>query len=90
MQIYDLTLVVQTETISRKSVSFSVGKSKSPQSSLFMVPDRWWPMTDGQSYWSVVTFMNCEHTRLHLHRSEDTKHGSVIENNEVGRLTEDV
>jgi len=48
-----------------------------------MVLDRWWPMTDGQSYWSVVTFMNCEHTRLHLHRSEDTKHGSVIENNEV-------
>ena len=41
MQIYDLTLVVQTETISPAVVSFWVGKSKFTQLFLLLFPDRW-------------------------------------------------
>ena len=37
MQIYDLTLVVKTETISPTVVPFRVGKSNIPHSSLFLV-----------------------------------------------------
>ena len=37
MQIYDLTLVVQTGTFSRKSVTLWVGKSNFPQPLLFLV-----------------------------------------------------
>ena len=39
MQIYDLALVVQTEPISPNGVSFWVGKSNSPRSSLFWLRD---------------------------------------------------
>ena len=55
-QIYHLTLVVQTETISPNVVSFWTGKSKFPQSSLFLVLDRW------QSYhpWYLSQAIRCE------------------------------